>query len=152
MDKIKLTKKEYDELKKELEKLEKDERAVVAKLLKEAIEQGDLGENDAYHQAKDRQARLEMRIRELAIIIKQAIIVEKTNSGKVQVGSILKVKNSDGKEQGFTIVSAQNSDPSSGKISYDSPIGNAFMGHEIKEKIKIKLPSGVKEYIILEIN
>ena len=152
MDKIKLTKKEYDELKKELEKLEKNERTLVAKLLKEAIEQGDLGENDAYHQAKDRQARLEMRIRELAIIIKQAVIVEKTNNGKVQVGSTLKVKNFDGKEQEFTIVSAQNADPSSGKISYDSPIGSAFMGHAVKEEIKIKLPSGVKKYIILEIN
>ena len=124
----------------------------IAKLLKEAIEQGDLGENDAYAQAKDRQARLEMKIREAKEILKKAKIIQKTKTDKVQVGSSIKVKSSDGKEREFTIVSAQSSDPSGGKISYNSPIGKAFMGHKSGDSVQIELPIGKKEYKILNIN
>src|SRR3989338_2756541 len=137
MNEIKLTKEEYTKLEKELQHLEQNERSLVAKLLKEAIEQGDLSENDAYAQAKDQQARLEMRIREVKQTLKMAEIVYKTNTDKVQVGSSIQVKNSEGNEREFTIVSAESANPSSGKISYNSPIGKAFMGHHRGDKIQI---------------
>ena len=152
MNEIKLTKEEYTKLEKELQHLEQNERSLVAKLLKEAIEQGDLSENDAYAQAKDQQARLEMRIREVKQTLKMAKIVYKTNTDKVQVGSSIQVKNSEGNEREFTIVSAESANPSSGKISYNSPIGKAFMGHHRGDKIQITLPMGNKEYTILNIN
>ena len=152
MNEIKLTKEEYTKLEKELQHLEQNERSLVAKLLKEAIEQGDLSENDAYAQAKDQQARLEMRIREVKQTLKMAEIVYKTNTDKVQVGSSIQVKNSEGNEREFTIVSAESANPSSGKISYNSPIGKAFMGHHRGDKIQITLPMGNKEYTILNIN
>lgn len=152
MNEIKLTKEEYTKLEKELQHLEQNERSLVAKLLKEAIEQGDLGENDAYTQAKDRQARLEMRIREVKQTLKMAEIVYKTNTDKVQVGSSIQVKNSEGSERKFTIVSAESADPSRGKISYNSPIGKAFMGHKKNDEIEIELHTGKKKYTILEID
>jgi len=151
MDKIKLTQESYSKLEEEFETLVNSERPRIAKLLKEAIEQGDLSENDAYTQAKDLKAHLEMKIREIKQTLNNAEIVQGGQKNKVGVGSNIKIKNSDGRERSFVIVNAANADPSNGKLSYDSPLGQAFMGKKPKDKIKVELPSGVKEYTILDI-
>ena len=148
---IKLTKEGYDDLKTELEKLENKERPQISKLLREAIEQGDLSENDAYHQAKDRQGRLEMRILEIKKTLSMAKIVDGGSGDKVEVGSNIRIKSSDGTERNFIIVNSASANPAEGKLSYDSPLGHAFMGHKKGDGIKIELPAGIKKYTILEI-
>jgi len=151
MEAVKLTKEGYDDLKTELEKLEDEERPQISKLLKEAIEQGDLSENDAYHQAKDRQGRLEMRILEIKKTLSMAKVVDGGRGDKVEVGSNIKIKSSDGTERNFVIVNSASANPTEGKLSYDSPLGLAFMGHKKGDGIEIELPSGKKKYTILEI-
>jgi len=151
MKKNLITQEGYDKLTKELKELEQTQRPHVANLLKEAIEQGDLSENDAYTQAKDMQARMEMRIRELQTILKNSQIVTKTAGDKVQVGSTIKVKNPEGKTQDFMIVSAETADPSNGKISYESPLGKAFLGNKKGDKVKVEFPAGKKEFTILDV-
>jgi transcription elongation factor GreA len=150
----KLTREEYEKLKKELENYQNIQRPKVAKLLKEAIAQGDLSENSAYDEARNRQSHLEGKIKELIITLRDAEVVENSGASKdkVDIGSIVKVKDTSGAEREFTITGHAGADPASGKISYNSPIGKALMGRNMSDKIKIELPGGEKEYTILDIN
>jgi len=147
-----LTKEGLENLKKELEQLKTTERKALAKRLEEAISFGDLSENAAYHEAKEAQGFLEGRICELEGVIQNAIIVSHNKHKKdaVQVGCLVEVNSKFGKQK-FYIVGQEESNPIQGKISYQSPIGKALIGHKKGEKFLIDTPQGKVEYKILKI-
>jgi len=127
-------------------------RQQIAKKIHEARMQGDISENAEYTDAKEAQAFNEGRILELENIIKNAVIVSrKPNKTKVQVGSKLIVKDKTGNKKEFYIVGSEDADPSKGKISNDSPIGEAFLNKKKGETVIVQTPKGKVKYTIIEI-
>ncbi|MYE37990.1 MAG: transcription elongation factor GreA [Candidatus Spechtbacteria bacterium SB0662_bin_43] len=147
----KMTREGYNQLKQELEKLENEDRPRIAKILKDAIAQGDLSENFAYQDGKERQTNVEARIAVIKDELKNAEIEEKTSSGIVQLGSKIVVKSEDGLEKIFTITGREEINPMQGKISYDSPLGEAFLDCAPGDTVEVTTPSGIKTYTILSI-
>jgi transcription elongation factor GreA len=135
-----LTEKGLEKLKEELAGL-KSRRREVAERIKNAREFGDLSENSEYEDARNEQSFTEGRIEELTEMIKNAHVVEKSCCDKVGLGSIITLK-IDGENVTYELVGATESDPSSGKISIESPIGNSLMDHTKGEKVDIHLPAG----------
>ena len=126
-------------------------RQEIAQAIKEAKEQGDLSENAEYAEAKTQQNENESRIAELEMIIKNSQVVEKDNSQKgAQIGSIVKV-NFNKSEMEFTIVGSNEADPANFKISNESPLGKAFIGHVAGDAVKVSAPKGVVEYKIISV-
>ncbi|MBU1126158.1 MAG: transcription elongation factor GreA [Patescibacteria group bacterium] len=117
-----------------------------------AKEQGDLSENFEYQDAKERQGTNEVRISQLEQEIFNSVVVE-TKSGEtdVSLGASFKVELEDGTTKTFEIVGSTEADPMQGKISNESPIGNAFLGKQVGDVVEVKVPSGDKHYKILSI-
>jgi len=145
-----LTKEGLEKLKIEIERLKKEERVKVAKLLEEAISFGDLSENAAYDEAKEAQALLEGKIASLENTINNAIIIKESDNGFVNIGSTVTVKWKD-KEDTFSIVGEEESNPIEKRISFKSPLGKALLQKSKDSKVSVKTPSGEIEYLILEI-
>ncbi len=126
-------------------------RADIAARIKEAKEQGDLSENAEYAEAKEAQSLNEGRIEDLRVILGNAVIFgSPATGGIVHVGSRLTVQS--GKEsREFTIVGAAEADPANGKISNESPLGAAFLGHKKGDKVSVSTPKGAVEYKIIEV-
>ena len=118
-----LTREGLEKLKKELDYLKNVRRKEVALKLKDAISQGDLRENAGYDTAKDEQGFLEARIRELKGIIGQAEIIEKKESDKVQICSVVSLSSANGEDK-FQIVGPEEADIMANKISFQSPLEN----------------------------
>lgn len=148
-----LTKQEYENLKTELARLKAEEVPKVAQDLKEAISQGDLSENAAYADAKERQAALEAQIKAIEGKLATAeIIEEKTEGEEINVGLSFKVKDVEsGQERSFTIVGSQEAAPADGKISFDSPLGRAFMEKKAGDEVEVVTPGGRRKYRVVEI-
>ncbi|MEK7153782.1 MAG: transcription elongation factor GreA [Patescibacteria group bacterium] len=146
-----LTQQGVDELKKELTELIAL-RSDIAGRIKTAREFGDLSENMEYSAARQDQERNEARISEIEHILSNVqVITAPKNDGKVVLGSTVKLKSDSGKQKEFQVVGTVEADPLSGKISDESPIGQALMGKKPGEKIEIKLPSETISYTIVEI-
>ncbi len=126
-------------------------RTEIAMRIKEAKEQGDLSENAEYTEAKEAQSLNEGRIEELKVILDNAVLITGAQKGGiVSVGSSLKVQA--GKDvREFTIVGAVEADPTTGKISNESPLGAAFLGHKKGDTTTVRTPKGDAEYRILEV-
>ena len=142
-----LTQDGLEKLNKELEYLKNTKRKEVAEKLKQAISQGDLKENAGYDAAKDEQGFIEGRIRELKGIIGQAEMIEKKESNKVQIGSLVFLSSNDGEEK-FQLVGPEEADILENKISFESPLGKALLNKEKGDIIKVNTPGGKKEYKI----
>jgi transcription elongation factor GreA len=138
----------------ELDRLVTVDRHEVANRIRDAKDYGDLTENAEYEAAKNAQAFVEGRILDLKRILASARTLEETEVPKDQVGIGTTVTV---KDLGFnddwtlTIVSAYEADPTGDKISDQSPIGRALIGHKVGEVIKVKTPSGLSSYEIIEI-
>ena len=145
-----LTKEGLEKIKKELDHLKNVKRKEIAKTLQHAASFGDLKENFAYHQAKDDQAFLEGRILDLERIIREAKIIEKKASNKVQIGSVVELS-AGKKNQKFQIVGSKESDPTKDKISFESPLGQALLGKSPGEKVEVDSPEGKIKYKIIKI-
>ncbi len=146
-----VTKDGLAKLQAELEDLTKNQRPQVAKELKEAKEYGDLSENASWDSAKDHQAFVEGRIAEVEQIIRHAVIIKAPRSSeKVAIGSKVHLELEEGK-QIYTIVGSQEANPVEGRISNESPIGQALMGRSKGEEIEINVPSGTMTYKITHI-
>lgn len=140
-----------DKLKSELKFLKGPKRRELALRLKEAISFGDLKENAAYHEAKDDQAFLEGRIKELENMIRNHSTFSIEKSDNVTAGSTVVVDCSGSKET-FKIVSSIEADPLENKISVDSPIGKILFGKKVGDVFKFESPDGdMVEYKIIEI-
>jgi len=151
-----LTPEGLKKLKEELAMRKTEMRQKIAEIIKEAKEQGDLSENAEYSEAKRQQSDNERRVMELENEIRTSEVSSfDAKSGVVQMGSKVKVKfsaNGGGDEQEFRIVGSNEADPMGGKISNESPIGQALMGKRAGEKMKVNTPAGEKEYTVLEVH
>jgi transcription elongation factor GreA len=147
-----LTQSGVDELKQEHTGLVA-QRGGIAERIKEARELGDLSENAEYQSARDEQDRLESRISELEHILQnvQIIKIAKSN-GKVRLGSEVKLKSDSGKSEQFQIVGTMEADPMNGKISDESPIGQALMGKAKDDSVEIKLGKQSTKYKVIDIS
>lgn len=143
-----LTKEGYKKLQQELDFLRKDRRQEVAARLREASDGEDLIENAEYEAAKNEQAFVEGRIKELEILLATAKIISEGDShGIIQVGSKVTIQE-DGydEKESFIIVGAAEADPKDGKISNESPLGQALLDHIKNDAVKVQSPDG--EYIV----
>ena len=150
-EKILLTPEGLEEIKKEYEELTTKRRKEIAQRIQSARELGDLTENAEYDSAREEQASIEGRIAELEETMKRAEVV-KNNKCPVQidVGCRVRVHLED-QDQEFQIVGAPEADPTKGKISHESPLGQALLGKKVGEKIEVEAPVGKLIYKILDI-
>lgn len=148
--KFSLTKEGVDELTKELEQLIA-ERGPVAEKIKTAREFGDLSENAEYQSARQDQERLEARIAEIEHILNNVEVIAKPRGdNKVQLGSTVTLKN--GTTKKFQVVGTVEADPLEGKISDESPIGQALLGKKVGDAVEIKTPAETTTYKITDIS
>lgn len=147
---FRLTKEGVAELQAELDSLIA-KRGAIAEHIKTAREFGDLAENFEYSSARQEQERNEQRISELESILLNVELIEtpKTDS-KVVLGSKVKLQ-SDGKIKQFQVVGTVEADPLNGKISDESPIGQALLGKKLDDTVEIKTPAETASYKIVEI-
>ena len=149
-----LTQEGYDKIVAEYDELVSVKRAEVAERIKEAISYGDISENAEYDSAKNEQAELEERIRQLEEMPRKAKIVqeEDVKGDKVNIGLKVTVKDIDtGDKEVFSIVGATESDPFNGKISTESSVGKALIGKKKGETVAIEVPDGIINYKIMKI-
>ncbi len=139
-------------LKQELDELKGSRRKEIAERIQEAKELGDLSENAEYAEAKNEQGFVEGRILEIESIIRHATIIKQDakTSDTVTVGSKIKIRD-DKETKEYFIVGSSEADPSKGRISNESPIGQAFIGKKIGDIIEIKVPQGSKKFKIVAI-
>lgn len=145
-----LSKESLEALKKEYEDVKYVQIPAVANKINEAKQQGDLSENAEYHQAKEEMAWAQGRLLELENIIGSAQIIEKSKSDKIGLGNTVVVEVNK-IEKTYQIVGAQEADPLNGKISNESPLGNAFLGHKSGDKVEVRTPAGLQNYEIKEV-
>jgi transcription elongation factor GreA len=138
-------------LKAELADLTGPRREELAQRLRSAIQMGDLSENADYHKAKEDQAFLEGRIQELEAILRSAVIIEKKHSDVVDVGTTVTIQEGSFEPETFYMVGAKEADPRNGRISNESPIGAALIGHKVGEIVEANTPGGKMKFKILKI-
>jgi len=155
MNKNYITPEAYKALKQELEELKTKKRKEIAEIIQDAKELGDLAENAAYQEAKDEQSVLETRILQLEMFLKNiSIIRHVSNNHAIELGSTIEVKSltKSRNKKVFTIVGSHEAKPIEGKISNESPLGRAFLGHSKGEIILVNTPQGEVKYKILKIS
>ncbi len=147
-----ITAEKKKEITKELADLKSVKRPEIIEKLEYAKSLGDLSENAEYHQAREEQGKLEDRIRELEVILKNSIVIEKHNSSKVEIGCTVTLQKTNGTEKKvYQLVGSQESDLANGKVSNISPIGQALYGKKKGEMAIVSTPKGDIEYKILNI-
>ena len=153
-EEIILTKEGYDKIVAEHDELVSVRRAEVAERIKEAISYGDISENAEYDAAKNEQAELENRILYLENMMRKAKIVqdEDVKGDTAGIGLKVTVKNVDtGEKQQYSIVGATESDPFAVKITTESAVGKALIGHKKGDTVQVEVPDGVITYKIEKI-
>jgi transcription elongation factor GreA len=140
-------------LRAELEELRGPARDELAKRLRSAIQMGDLSENADYIKAKEDQGFLEGRIQELEYILRYATIIEENGDKHdvVDIGATITVQEEDYPPEVYYLVGTAEADPTSGRISNESPIGQALMGKKAGESVTIETPSGELHLHIVDI-
>jgi transcription elongation factor GreA len=150
-----LTKEGFQKLQEELDHLRTAKRLEVAERLHEAMEGGELIENAEYEAAKNEQAFVEGRIQELDILLATAHIIEENGKPKkndaIQVGTKVTIKEGNFEAESFTIVGAAEANPREGKISNESPIGKAILGHKKDDIVKVETPGGTYNVKIIKV-
>ncbi|MBN2006168.1 MAG: transcription elongation factor GreA [Anaerolineae bacterium] len=144
----------FAKLQAELDELLNVRRPALAARLHDAIKQGDLSENADYITAKEEQGFLEGRILELEAAVRNAVLIEEytARDGRVRLGCHVTVR-----EDGFDdtetyhVVGSTEANPADGKISHESPLGSALLGHKVGEKVMVEAPAGEITFRILEI-
>jgi len=144
------TKEGLQKLKEELHYLKTTKNKEIVKLIAEAAAFGDLKENAAYHDARDKMAFLRMRVAELEGAINEAIVKEKDGTNKVQIGSEIIIL-FDGKEEKYKIVAPGEANILKKKISYKSPLGERLIGREMGDEFNFQVGTKNVKIKILEI-
>ena len=146
-----LTKTGIDELREEHDEL-CARRSEIAEKLQIARDYGDLAENAEYHSARDEQSALEIRVKEIEHILQNAKVINGNGkNGKVALGSEVVLKNGEGKKT-YQLVGSVEANPVEGKISDESPIGQALLGKKIGDAVVISLPNGDVDYSVASIS
>lgn len=138
----------------ELHDLKVVRRQEVAQKIKEAREQGDLSENAEYDAAKDEQRDIELRIEELEKILKNAEVVveDEVDLGKINIGCCVTILDLEFSEElEYKIVGSQEANSLKGKISNESPVGKALIGHKVGDTVEVETQAGVFTYKVLGI-
>ncbi len=146
-----LTAEGLERLQAELHRLITVDRPRVASRIHDAKLDGDITENAEYEDAKQEQSFLEGRIATLEAQLKNAELIEKGNGDRVAIGSKVVIKGSDG-EESFTIVGSAEAAPREGRISNESPVGVALMGHKKGDKVTVEAPSGPVTFTVVRIS
>lgn len=145
-----MSKESLELLKEEREKIKNSTIPEIAKRIDEAKQQGDLSENAEYTQAREDMSWAQGRLLEVEQLINNAHLIVAKHSDKVSIGSSITVK-ANGQKKQYTIVGPQEVNPAKGLISNESPLGEAFIGHKVGDKIEVKVPSGFTTFEIVEI-
>ena len=153
--KIVLTYEGLKKLEDELQDLKVVKRKSVAEKIKEARGQGDLSENAEYDAAKEEQAEIETRIAHLEKMLRNAELIDEEDltQGIVNVGNKVVLFDKEFNEEvTYVIVGSAEADPLEGKISNESPLGSALLGHAEGDSIQVEAPDGIVEYDIISIS
>lgn len=145
------TKEGLEKLKAELHQLKTVENKKLVSLIAEAAAFGDLKENSAYHDARDKMSFLRMRIKELEGAINEAVVKEKDGTNNIQIGSQVKIL-FDGKEENYEIVAPSEANILKNKISYQSPLGQILIGKEAGKEFDFQAGNKIVKVKILEIS
>lgn len=141
-DAVYLTAEGHRRLEEELERLTTVERATLAERLNVAIKDGDLSENAAYTALKEDQGHLEGRIAQIQASLRRAVLIDEgTRSDTVTLGSKVTVEDEDG-EMTYQVVGPLEAAPAQGRISNESPVGRALLGHGAGDEVTIDTPGG----------
>ncbi len=149
-----MTQEGYDELEAELEELSNVKMKEIAVKLGEAREQGDLSENAEYDAAKNEQSEINGRIEKIKHMLKYAVVVkqDKKDKGRVAMGSVVKIMDMEFKdEMEYRIVGATEANSLKNKLSNESPVGRAILGHKKGDTVKVETQAGVLKYKILDV-
>lgn len=147
-----LTKEGKEELEKELNDLVLVKRAEITERIKIARDFGDLSENAEYDAAKNEQAMIEGEILEIENKLKYAVIIKEAKKGTVSLGSKVTFVDDDLNEEfTYEIVGTTEADVELGRISNESPIGNALLGHKAGDNIKVSVPAGITSITIKQV-
>jgi len=138
------------DLERELEEL-KSRRGAIAQKIADARDFGDLSENAEWDAARDEQAQVETRIAEIEDILLNASVIQAANRTQIAVGCTVVLVNAAGKKVEYSIVGSVEADPLEGKISDESPIGQALLGKKVNDKVTIKTPGGEVSYTVTEL-
>ncbi|HHY64390.1 MAG TPA: transcription elongation factor GreA [Clostridiaceae bacterium] len=147
----------YEGLKKleeELEFLKGERRKEIAERIKQALAFGDISENSEYDEAKNEQAQNESRIMQLEAMLKNATIIDEdeVDTKVVNLGAKVKIRDIKTKEEfDYQIVGSTEADPASSRISNESPVGSALLGHKVGDTIDVEVPGGKIRYKIVNI-
>lgn len=138
-------------LQEEMKLLKEEKIPLIAKRIDDARQMGDLSENAEYHAAREDMSWAQSRVLELEYILQNAEIIDgNIHAAVIQIGSTFTVEVNDKKKE-FTIVGGQEADPLQGKISNESPLGQAFLGKKKGDKVEVKIPAGIQYYKILKV-
>jgi transcription elongation factor GreA len=141
-----------DELTEELRIRKEENRTDILQKLQFAKSLGDLSENAEYHAAREAQGKNESRIKELEHILKNFVLVEKSNDGSIQLGSqVSLIKQDTGTAKEYTIVGVAEADMANGKLSNESPLGEALIGKRQGDDVTIETPKGTVVYTIQDV-
>lgn len=147
-----LTQEGLEEIKKELDEYKLVKRPEVIQALKDARAQGDLSENAEYDAARNNQAEIEARIRELEYMIEKAVIITEVNKDVVSIGTKVTIEYVDDDEtEEYSIVGSKEADPFANKISNESPIAKAIMGAKVGDIVSVDSPNGKYDVKIIAI-
>jgi transcription elongation factor GreA len=148
-----LTAEGAERLRAELAELKGPRREAIARRLRDAISQGDLSENADYHKAKEDQGFLEGQILELEYILRNAVIIAETSGAReiVDIGARVTIQEDEFDPETYQLVGAKEADPRNGKISNESPIGRALLGHQVGDRVTADTPQGKIQFTILKI-
>jgi len=144
--------KAYEE---ELEQLKTVKRKEIAEKIKVALSFGDLSENSEYDEAKNDQAILEARIAQIEEILKNATIIDESelNNELIHIGSVVKLRDCEfDDEVEYQIIGSNEANPFEGKLSDESPVGAALLGHRVGDTVEVDTPDGMIRFVVLEIS
>jgi transcription elongation factor GreA len=144
MSEVPITPEGLEAVRREHHQLTTEKRPNIVSKIKAARELGDLSENFEYHAAKNEQGMMEARIRELEAIIRNHVLIEGTTAraGEVGMGSTVRFAEDGEDEEKYRIVGPAEADPKAGRVSYESAIGKALIGHRVGDVVKVETPSG----------
>jgi transcription elongation factor GreA len=149
---IMITQEGLAKLQSELEELLSARRQEVAGKIKRAREMGGTENNAEYDDAKNEQAFVEGRILTLENIVKNAVVIESPAlPGVVELGNKVLIQNQDGKIEQFAIVGSAEANPVDGKISNESPVGQALLDRKVGDEIEVPTPAGMLKLTIIEV-
>jgi transcription elongation factor GreA len=153
-----LTQEGLDSLEAELEELKTVKRKEIAEKIKVALSFGDLSENSEYDEAKNDQAIMEARIADIEVMLKNVKIIDESelSTENIHIGSKIQVKvivpSGATSVKDYKIVGSNEADPVAGRISDESAVGKALLGHTTGETVEVEVPAGVMKYEVLAIS